>query len=160
MTPSTVDRLLITGGLLAAMVAAGCGTVSGTAVPAPTTTTTTTTPPAPTAADGTDYAACADGTCEVAVSGPVDIALGGSAGPGTFSVRTMHADGIDFEVSLAQSGGRGTLKGHCTLSFHPGGGGSSCSNKPGPPPTPKAGVLAVQMVGVTAGTAVLRLVSG
>ncbi|ONI90912.1 hypothetical protein ALI22I_10785 [Saccharothrix sp. ALI-22-I] len=154
-----MDRLLIAGGLLAAMTAAGCGTVSGTAVPAPTTTTTTP-PPPPTATDGTDYAACADGTCEVAVSGPVDIALGGSAGPGTFSVRTMHADGIDFEVTLAQSGGSGTLKGHCTLSFVPGGGGSSCSTKPSPPPAPRAGVLAVQMVGVTDGTAVLRLVSG
>jgi hypothetical protein len=164
MTPSTVDRLLLTGGLLAALATAGCGTVSGTAVPAATTTaavtTTTTTPPAPTAADGADYAACADGTCEVAVSGPVDIPLGGSVGPGTFAVRAVLADGVEFELTSAIGGGSGSLKGHCTATFVPGGGGMSCSSKPSAPPEPRAGVLAVQMVGVTDGTAVLRLVTG
>ncbi|MEU4765221.1 hypothetical protein AB0H12_18380 [Actinosynnema sp. NPDC023794] len=166
MSPSTVDRLLLAGGLLAALATAGCGPVSGTAVPAPmtatttTTTTTTTTPPAPTAADGANYAACADGTCEVALSGPVDIPLGGAAGPGTFAVRAVLADGIEFELTSAIGGGSGSLKGHCTATFVPGGGGMSCSNKPSPPPEPRAGVLAVQMVGVVDGTAVVRLVTG
>lgn len=146
-----------------ALAATGCGTVAGNAVPAPTTTTTvttTTTPPAPTAADGADYAACADGTCEVALTGPVDIAVGGSTGPGTFKVLAVGEDGIEFELDLPRSGGRGTLKGFCTLTFVPGGGGSSCSTKPSAPPEPRTGVLAVQLVGVAGGTAVVRLVAG
>ncbi|MCE6996028.1 hypothetical protein LZG04_14620 [Saccharothrix sp. S26] len=160
MTPSTVDRWLLVGGLVAALAAAGCGTVPGTAVPAPTTTTTTTTAPPPTAADGADYAACADGTCEVALTGPVDIAVGSSTGPGTFKVLAVREDGIEFDVDLPHSGGHGTLKGYCTLTFTPGGGGSRCSNQPLPPPQPQTGVLAVQLVGVTGGTAVVRLVTG
>ena len=162
MTRSTVDRLLLAGGVLAALVTAGCGTVSGTAVPGSTTTTTTitTTSPPPTAADGANYAACADGTCEVALTGPVDIAVGGSTGPGTVKVLAVREEGIDFEVDLPRSGGRGTLEGFCTLTFTPGGGGSRCSNTPSPPPEPQTGVLAVQLVGVTAGTAVVRMVTG
>lgn len=173
MTRSTVDRLVVAGALLAALAATGCDTVSGTAVPAPGTATATpatttpatatpitTTPPPPTAADGTDYAACADGTCEVALAGPVDIAVGGSAGPGTLRVLAVREDGIEFEVDLPRSGGRGTLAGHCTLTFMPGGGGSRCSNQPSPPPAPQAGVLAVQLVGVNDSAAVVRLVTG
>jgi hypothetical protein len=165
---STADRLLLAGGVLAALATAGCGSVPGTALPAATTTThtttttttTTTTEPTPTAANGTDYAACADGTCEVAVSGPVDIPLGGPTGAGTFAVRAVRADGIDFELTLPHTGSSGSLGGFCTATFTAGGGGMACSNRPSGPPEPQPGVLAVQLVDATGGTVVLRLVTG
>jgi hypothetical protein len=72
------------------LIAAGCVSRQGPTASPPestseeTTTTTTTSeeedepvPAAPeNAADGTDYAACADGTCEVFVTGVVTIPLG------------------------------------------------------------------------------------
>jgi hypothetical protein len=162
------------------VVIAGCGArndhgTSGGGTTAPTTSPSVTpsspspspsavAPSPPVAADGTSLAACADGTCEVAVSGPVRIKLR----DGTFSVTKIEATvAMDFELRLsAGGGGSGTLKGTCgtVATFYLGGGGSgkSCDSTgiPATPP-PIQGAVSIQLVGwSTDGAAVLRLVSG
>jgi hypothetical protein len=77
-----------------------------TTTPAPTTTVTTTTAAGFTAADGTDLAACADGTCEVFVAsgdslpnasgaGPVQITVQGD----TVTISNESADGMSSSLS-------------------------------------------------------------
>ncbi len=121
-----------------------------------TTTTTTTTPPAPTASDGADFQACADGTCEVAIAGPATIPLPG----GQLVVTTVLADGIDFELSGATGGGSGSLRGYCTVTFGGGGGTMTCPREgPPDPPAPTPGSLTLQIAGVHDGAALVRIVS-
>ncbi|NYI89682.1 hypothetical protein HNR02_003005 [Amycolatopsis endophytica] len=114
-------------------------------------------PPALTAADGRDYNACADGTCEVMVDGPVDIALTGQGGLHQLSVAAVTADGIDFATD---GGGTGSLTPGCVSTLYENGSGSSCSSGEPEKPKPVDGVLAMQVVEVRDGIAVLRLVSG
>jgi hypothetical protein len=131
---------------------------------------TSTPPPSPsptpvTASDGTRYSACADGTCEVAVSRPVRIAVEG----GTLSVtKVKPEDSMGFELTFASGGGgSGTLKGTCgaVFTFYRGGGAgaSSCGTdtSAATPPAPEPGALLMQLAGWNSdGAAVLRLVSG
>ncbi|MGH3379835.1 MAG: hypothetical protein ACRDP6_34405 [Actinoallomurus sp.] len=151
---------------LAAPTAAGCGTDSGptatTATPRPVPTATKTTPAPPKAADGTRYSACKDGNCEVAVSKPVKIRLGGRIGSGTLSIKKVLSDGVKIYLTLPGGGGDGSIKGHCTSTFHiaSAGGGLSCPVKPAGPPKPDAGDFAIQLVAVTGKTAILRLATG
>jgi hypothetical protein len=111
-----------------------------------------------TAADGTDVAACRDGVCEVAVSGPVTIELPA----GTLTITSAGPDGVDFELAAGSGGGSGNLRGFCLVTFFPGGLTSSCPvDAPGPPPRPAAGRVNLQLIGVTAeGAPVLRVVAG
>ncbi|MEQ4304116.1 hypothetical protein ABNF97_22505 [Plantactinospora sp. B6F1] len=168
--------------LLAVLLSTGCGarrdgaapespasttaspvaTASPSATPAPDAATT----PAPVriaaAADGRRYAACADGTCEVAVSKPVRIRVDG----GTFSVTKVKRDvQIDFKLTMSTgAGGSGTLKSCGVTKFYLGGGGGAITcGADGVPkrPAPERGALLVQLAGWTAdGAGVLRLVSG
>lgn len=114
-------------------------------------------------ADGTDYTACADGNCEVAVAEPIDIEFDGSTGSGTLAVTDILDNGIALDVTLPGGGGDGELKGRCTSHFHAGGGSMDCpADLEGTPepPEPTAGVLSVQLAGMTDGTAILRLTLG
>ncbi|MCA1655147.1 MAG: hypothetical protein LC635_01470 [Pseudonocardiaceae bacterium] len=156
-------------GVLAVVVLAlaGC-TVSRSGAPAPGTTatlpttltttlpTTTTTPPAPTAQDGADFQACADGTCEVAIAGPASIPLPG----GSLVVSAVLEDGIEFDLTSAAGGGSGSLRGYCTATFGGGGGGMECpADGPAEPATATPGLLTVQIRGVSDGAVVVRIVS-
>lgn len=138
------------------VLAAGCG---GEAPPAevPTPAVTSSSSAAPTAADGSDYAACADGTCEVRVRGPVDIPLTGQGGLHRISVDAVTADGLGFATD---SGATGTLTPGCVLTLYENGSGSSCSSGAPQKPRPVDGVLALQIADLRDGTAILRLVSG
>jgi hypothetical protein len=117
-----------------------------------------------TAADGTRYAACRDGTCEVAVAKSVKIRIR----RGTLSLTKFRAGkSVNFKLDLSDGGGgNGTLKGTCgTIAiFLPGGGGRGVfCNASGIPQRPEveAGEVALQLAGWTAdGAAVLRVVSG
>ncbi|MBN6033632.1 hypothetical protein [Amycolatopsis sp. 195334CR] len=113
-------------------------------------------PAVPVAADGSDYAACADGTCEVLVSGPAEIALSGTAGISKLVVRAVEGNGIRFEAG----GSSGSLSANCISTFYENGGGSSCSTAPREAPAPVDGIVAMQIASVQDGTAVLRVVSG
>jgi hypothetical protein len=86
---------------------------------------------------------------------------------GTLLVTAVDADGIDIDLSLsAGGGGTGTLKGTCGTIFRftstGGGAGTFCKadGTPQPPPEPEPGVVALQLVGMSGGAAVLRIVSG
>ncbi len=138
------------------VLAAGCvGETPPADVPASASTPASSAPQ--TAADGSDYAACADGTCEVRVSGPVDIPLTGQGGLHRFSVASVTADGIGFATD---SGGTGTLTPGCVLTLYENGSGSSCSSGAPQKPKPVDGVLALQIADLRGGTAILRIVSG
>ncbi|MEV6495533.1 hypothetical protein AB0M20_43990 [Actinoplanes sp. NPDC051633] len=127
--------------------------------------TPSTAPPASdaTAADGTRLAACADGTCEVAVSRPARIKLR----TGTLRViRVVADDEVEIKMSLRNGGGgSGTLRGTCgTISyfFAGGGRGEFCADATAAPkqPRPARGEVALQLAGWTAdGAAVLRVVT-
>lgn len=112
------------------------------------------------AADGTRYAACSDGTCEVAVRGKKKITFR----RGTLSV-TKFAAGkeFDFRLDLRRGGGgHGTLKGTCgSVAYFSGSGvrvvGCGASGVP-QKPAPQRGEVALQLIGwTTDGSAVLRL---
>lgn len=169
------------GGLLAVLLAAGCGsstagsaiasapsapvstTASATSEPAMTTTTEPPPPPPPpTAADGANYKACRSGGCEVLIPGPVRIAVDG----GTLSVTKVSSEeGVEFSLKLSGASWSGTLKGTCggVFRFFRGGGSSfvGCGASGIPePPTAEPGALTMQLAGFADGGAVLRMVSG
>lgn len=158
--------------LVAVLILTSCGN-EPTAAPAPTTsrTTTSTTSAAPTtttapatAADGADYASCATRSCEVAVSGPVDIRFGGSV-PGALSITGVSPDGVNFDLTLDNGGGgNGTLKPGCSAFSFGGGGGSGSLGGPNTecsqPPPAQPGTVTLQMPAMTNGTAILRIVTG
>jgi hypothetical protein len=171
--------------LLAALALAACGessnpappaaapsaspaappSTSASAVPSAPPTASPTPPPAPkaTAADGTRLAACADGTCEVAVSRPARIKLR----TGTLEITKVTAnDVVAIDLSLRNGGGgTGTLRGTCgTISYFSasGGRGEFCADASAAPkrPRPERGEVALQLAGWTAdGAAVLRVVT-
>ncbi|EQD84307.1 hypothetical protein N599_20830 [Saccharopolyspora erythraea D] len=128
--------------------------------PAPTATTESQPAPALAAADGRDYAACADGNCEVLVPGPVTFALDGRAGFGELVIHRVEGTGIQFDLKGADSSASGSLSTGCISTFHSGGNGSSCSTAPRPAPDPVDGTLAMQLADARDGQVVLRLVSG
>ena len=114
--------------VIGAVVVAGCDrAVVGRAEPTAgwhpkPAATTVTAPPPPTAADGISYAACATRTCQVSVSGPVDIRFGGSA-PGTLSIAKVYGDAVDFTLTLDDGeSANGTLKPGCDATTVGGGG--------------------------------------
>jgi hypothetical protein len=135
---------------------AGCGDGEQTAG-ATASTPSSSAVPAPVAVDGSDYTACADGACEVLVTGPVDIPLTGQGGLRRISVVAVTADGIDF---AADGGGTGSLTPGCVATFYQNGSGSRCSSGKPEKPQPVDGVLAMQIADLRGGTVVLRLVSG
>ena len=112
---------------------------------------------APSAADGTKVEACADGNCEIAVSSPIDIRLTGQGDLTTLSVVTVDPDGLRVTTTSTAGQGSAELVRGCTVRIYSGGGGMSCGGKQDPPPPE---VLAMQLVSVANGIAVLRLISG
>lgn len=105
---------------------------------APTTTPTTSGPP-PTAADGTDVSACADGTCQILVSDPVDVQVGG-----TLLQISVRSNG---NVVVGQPGVRG---GYSSAEIG-GSGGMASFGSPGGP------TIIVTVDGVGPGGAVLSI---
>lgn len=171
-------RFLIGPVLLAMFTAAACGTDSGPeetggdASPAgdaaETTETTPAEPETPTAADGTDYAACEDGSCEVIVSGdPVDFPF-----PDFTLTVTVTEDGIETYTANSdntQSGssnmsGPGMSDAYCVAYLNAGSNTMSCysDTEPDDAPAPESepGVLVLEMLDFVEGTAVIRLTMG
>jgi hypothetical protein len=114
------------------------------------------------AADGSNLTACSDGNCEVLVRTPARIALTGQGDVTSLSLETLDAKGLHFTVT-STGGGTSTasIQHGCTLSFYEGGGGSSCTAGGAQnAPSPRTGVLAVQLPWQGRDTAILRLVAG
>ncbi|MHC3455595.1 hypothetical protein [Streptomyces prasinus] len=116
------------------------------------------------AADGRDPAACADGDCEITVSGPVTIRFDGPAGRTAVSVSEVGPDRIEYEVESGNgrsaSGTEG--RGHsCRTVLRAGGSNTSCGaiGDDGPAGA-RPGTVVVQVAPGEDGTALLRIVSG
>lgn len=116
-------------------------------------------PEADPAADGTDYSACEDGECEVAVGEPMDIVIGAPhEGMATLSITAVTQDGIEFEVTHSESTSSGALGGVCEATISETSMFSTCFEEGMPPePAPLQGELVVQLLGMNEGSAVLRL---
>ncbi|MGH3392228.1 MAG: hypothetical protein ACRDOO_25420 [Actinomadura sp.] len=144
--------------LLTALALAGCGASpdGGARTPSGDESGTRT---AATAADGTNVAACADGNCEILVSGPVDIDLHDHGGLTRLSVVRVDPSGLGFTTTSPGGTGSGEIQGGCTLTFYEGGQGSSCGGDQAPPQK-QTGVLAMQLGDTADDGVVLRLVSG
>jgi hypothetical protein len=120
---------------------------------------------APTAADGTDYAACDDGSCEVAVSGnPVVFDFGDF----TLTVTAIEG-GVETEAVSGGASSGGTMTGGYCIAYQTAGGGSSggtlscyalADGEVPPVPEPAPGELAVELLDFTEGTAIIRLTMG
>lgn len=172
VSPAPHRPRLVALALLAAFGTAGCGTgsdadpggdASGSAAaesssPEPSSPE----PEAPTAADGTDYAACDDGSCEVAVSSePVSFAFD------EFTL-TVNATEDGIETRKEGDGGTGTGSmsgGYCLSYVTVDGTSTSCygaveDGAVPEPPEPEPGVLALELLDVTDGTAIIRLTMG
>jgi hypothetical protein len=106
-------RLVPVAGLLAcALALAGCGASappaapSTAAAPTPAGTPVTTGGAPPIAADGTDYAACRDGSCSVEVRAGTTITFDPSLRVSSFRVVSIEGDRISL-ASEYPSGGSG-----------------------------------------------------
>lgn len=149
------------GLLLALLVASGCvsrtaglasAPASGEPVPERETP--------PTAADGSDVAACADGDCEVLLlEERTTVPVPG----GTLSL-TLTGGGVEYEVNIKGGTGSGSTEGNCvsTFSLDGTGSGSTCyaGGGPVPEPDPGPGELAMVVTGQDTGSPVLRLAVG
>ncbi len=164
--------------LLAALATGACGAGSGSdatgdvsesassaaassAEPSPTVSA------APTAADGTDYAACDDGSCEVAVSGAVEF------GYDDFTLMvTITADGIETYTANSDNSssgasnmsGSGMSEAYCIAYLTASSNSMSCYPDSGeddvPDPESEPGVLVLEMIDFAEGTAIIRLTMG
>ncbi|SDD91048.1 hypothetical protein [Streptomyces prasinopilosus] len=159
--------------VLAAVALAGCGGpgeegrgIPGDTRPAASRSGADAPPVSPSvpAADGRDPAACADGDCEIAVSGPVAVRFDGPAGRTTVSVSEVGPHRIEYAVESGNgrsaSGTEG--RGHsCRTVLRAGGSATSCGAAgDGGPPGARPGTVVVQVVPGEDGTALLRVVSG
>lgn len=158
--------------LLAAAALSACGAEpgadpSGDAATEPETTAAETSqaepteaePTGPVAADGTDYAACEDGACEVAVAEPVDIEVGDAL---PFSVTAVTDEGIEFSIVDGDASVGGSVNGICEIRAVGTSFQSQCPGDVGElDDEPAAGELLVQLLGIDAdGAAVLRFTLG
>jgi hypothetical protein len=111
------------------------------------------------AADGTDYTACEDGECEVAVEEPMDIVIGApDEGAVTLSITAVTDDGIEFEVTQPGITSSGSLGGVCQATITRNSMSSKCFEEDTlPEPDPSRGEFIVQLLGMNEGSAVLRL---
>jgi len=125
---------------------------------------TRTPPPNPlsrTAADGRNYDACADGTCEVEVSRPVKIEIDDFI----IEFTEVSEKKFEFTARTGNGGGSSTVSGsggYCVTYLSDGGSSSSCILGDGAPsrPEPTKGELAVEILDFTAGTAIIRMTLG
>ncbi|MFC5958621.1 hypothetical protein ACFP51_30550 [Streptomyces pratens] len=120
--------------------------------------------PSVSAADGRDPAACADGDCEIAVSGPVTIRFDGPVGSTTVSVSEVGPDRIEYEVKSGNGRSAGGAEGRgqsCRTVLRAGGSGTSCGGiGDDGPPSARPGTVVVQVTPGEGGTALLHIVSG
>lgn len=158
----------LAGVLLALLAVSGCVSRTGPAPEprseAPRSETAQSETPSseapPTAADGADVRACADGNCEILLEPAMTIPVPG----GTLSITAADDGRIEYEVSINGGTATGSAKGNCVTTFtlDGTGGGSTCyaGDGPAPQPRPAAGEMAMVVVGRGTDAPVLRLVTG
>lgn len=119
----------------------------------------TTTASSPTAADGDDVSACADGECEIRLDDEMEI----PTPAGTISM-SFADERLEYEI-VSPDGGRnsGSIEGLCVanINIDGTGGGSICyvdGELPGLEPGP--GQLALQVAGADTDSPVVRMAVG
>ncbi|WKX18971.1 MULTISPECIES: hypothetical protein [unclassified Streptomyces] len=121
-------------------------------------------PPPPSAADGTDPEACADGDCEITVTEPMTLhfpAPGGS-GRATLSVTEVGPNRIEYEVKSGNNSSRGAATGPgqgCLTYLREHGSGNSCGTLDHTRPSPRPDTVVIQATTSTDGTMLLHIVS-
>jgi hypothetical protein len=147
-------RLAALSAFVGVAVLAGCGDRP----PEPSVEEGTVSPTeGPSAADGTDYTACEDGECEVAVAEPVEITVGAM----TLSITAVTEDGIEFDLVQESGSSGGSLGGVCEATMTERSMSSACYlGGELSAPDPGAGELVVQLLGMNDGAAVLRMAAG
>ncbi|CAM5591939.1 hypothetical protein GCM10010390_78260 [Streptomyces mordarskii] len=118
--------------------------------------------PSVSAADGRDVAACADGNCEIAVSGPVTVRFTSPAGPATLSVTEVGPNKVEYTVKSgdgrSQGGASGPGQG-CITVLRDHGSSNSCGRVGTMRPAAQPGAVVILMAAGEDGTAILRIVS-
>ncbi|MFM9371469.1 hypothetical protein [Streptomyces sp. Da 82-17] len=118
--------------------------------------------PALTAADGDDVAACADGDCEVVVSGPVVVRFDGPGGAATLSVTEVGRHKVAYSVKsgAGRSQGSASGPGHgCLTVLRANGSGNSCGRLAPGRPERRQDAVVVQLTAAAGGSALLHIVS-
>lgn len=108
---------------------------------------------APTAADGTDLTACADGRCEVRVAGPASIPLPHGMGVSSVRVRSVGPENVIVVGRFTGNRQSGFCAGRSCGSS---GSGDGFTLTLGPDGTGSENGLSVTAVAVGGGSAVLR----
>ncbi|MEU4833494.1 hypothetical protein [Streptosporangium sp. NPDC023615] len=180
MTTLTLRLIAAACAFLAAAVSVGCGSSqgggagsasvshtaskSGTGSPPSSSATgpvPTPTPARPSARNGTNYKACSDGKCEIAVSKPVTIKLfDARLSFSSFRIKKVKARGVEIAVPSATGPTLiMTVKKGCTAAFFQADNGGwiieSCSRKPDFPRDFTQQLMTVK--DITDGTAILNL---
>ncbi|MCC3762901.1 hypothetical protein K3N28_07425 [Glycomyces sp. TRM65418] len=152
-------RRLAACSLVAALALAGCGDDSASDSDPDAGAASS---DAPTAADGTDYSACDDGECEVAVSEPTDFVFTTAEGEVTLSITDVTENGIEISTAFPGAGqSTGSLGGLCESVLTSTSSSSACyGGGTLPPPEPEPGILVLQLLGMNEGAAILRMAMG
>lgn len=114
------------------------------------------------AADGHDIGACADGNCEIAVSGPVTVRFKGPAGPATLSVTEVGLNKVAYTVKSgngqSKDGASGSGQG-CITVLRSNGSGNSSGGLGDARPSAQPDAVVIQVAAGEEGTAILHIVS-
>lgn len=155
-------RALAAGTLLAVLAAAGCAAESEPDAAADESATASQSPSAtpseaPSAADGTDYAVCEQGECEVELSERVEFVFDMPDGELTLAVLPTD-EGIEWATSSGPYSGGGSMTAGCIAVVSRNGGGPTCYGAGTPdPPEPSAGTIVMEVLDVTDGTVILYM---
>jgi hypothetical protein len=117
--------------------------------------------------DGTDYAACDDGSCEVLVSGDVEFAFDDFTLTVTITddgIETYTANSDNTQSGSSSMGGPGMPDAYCVAYLSAASNTMQCypdtEPEEAPAPETESGVLVLEMLDFSEGTAVIRLTMG
>ncbi|MFD4261260.1 hypothetical protein ACFWR9_27445 [Streptomyces sp. NPDC058534] len=124
---------------------------------------TVTTRPSPSAADGRDIGACADGDCQILVPEPVTVHFRGPSGAATLRVTEVGPNEVAYTVESGQGQSKGSARGPgrgCLTVLRGNGSGNSCGGLgDGTRPAPRPDAVVIQVAAGADGTVVLDIVS-
>ena len=118
--------------------------------------------PSVSAADGGDIDACADGNCEVTVTGPASVRFQAPGGTVTLSITEVGQEKIEYEVKSDSGRTKGGASGAgqgCITALRENGSGTSCGGVSGTRPSARPDAVVIQASTGPDGTALLHVVT-